>query len=560
MFKTEEVKTISLRLLFLIGALLGAVCFVGIYGVRVLDFTNTGWLFYGDNDLRQHYIAWCHYRANPWHFPIGLVDTLSYPFSMSVIYTDSIPLFAVFFKIFAPVLPETFQYFGLFGLISFMLMGGLSAVLLARFIKDPVICILGSLFFDMSFQVIHRLFYHTALGAQWIIILAFIIWVYDGLIKGMWKKIIIWAGMGFLCVAIHSYFLAMVGMVLAAVMVQQFLLIRKDEKSFIKAAKLPLCEFAAFCLAGIINLWILGGFYGGTSAAGFGLGTFSSNLNTFINPLQYGRLMPRLPLLFDFQYEGFGYLGCGILFLFFAVAVGLVFRMVRKSPEKAFHSNKIYGRMTLALAIVSILAATCPIIAYGDKEIIHIPYPGFVEKVLSIFRSNGRLIWVAVYILMTGAICICGYTFRHYRLIAVAIITAALILQIADQAAVFKEKHKYFTADYPVSTIWDEPSLSELCEGKKEFIFLYQDNDITLHSAYYGYLHGIYQNNYYYARDIDELTRSEIAHYMDELENGQMRDDAIYIIKNDMYEENKDMYEGLNARIISAYDHVFIVK
>ena len=81
--------------LFLIGALLGAVCFTGVYGVRVLDPAYDDWLLAGDMDLRQHYIGFCHFRQSRWQFPIGLIETLSYPMSMSVIYTDSIPLLAV---------------------------------------------------------------------------------------------------------------------------------------------------------------------------------------------------------------------------------------------------------------------------------------------------------------------------------------------------------------------------------------------------------------------------------------------------------------------------------
>lgn len=560
MFKINEIKTISLKWLFAIGALLGAVFFIAIYGIRILDFTNTGWLFYGDNDLRQHYIAWCHYRSDAWHFPIGLIDSLSYPNSMSVIYTDSIPIFAVVFKLFASFLPVSFQYFGLFGLLSFMLMGGLSAVLLARFISDPIICVFGSVFFIISFQVIHRLYYHTALAAQWIIILAMILWVYDSLIADTKLKCLFWAVLSFLCVGIHSYFLPMVGMILLALMVQQYILKYETTKDVKSSLMLPLMEFMSFCIAGIFNLWILGGFYGGTDASGSGLGTFSSNLNTFINPLSYGKLMKELPMFFDFQYEGFGYLGCGILFLFFSTAVGMIFRMVRKVPEEAFHQNKIYGRVTGLVVLCSILSAVCPIITFNDKEIIHVPYPGFVEKILGVFRSNGRLIWVAVYVLMTAAICFSAYTFRHYRAVAVMIIAAGLVLQIVDQSEVFSEKHKYFTADYQIHTLWEHPELSNLAEDKDEFIFLYTNNDITLYSAYYGYLNGIRQNNYYFARDIDANTITEINHYMDELKNGQVRDDAVYIITDEMYRNDSKMYNNLPVRLVMNDGHVFFTK
>ncbi len=168
--------------------------------------------------------------------------------------------------------------------------------------------------------------------------------------------------------------------------------------------KLPLFELVSFCAAGLVNLYILGGFYGASSAASFGLGTFTSNLNTFINPLDIGQFLPQLPLQNYFQYEGMAYLGAGILLLFVIVAVGLVFRAVRKVYEEAFHSDRIYGKVTILLVAVSFVAAIVPNISYNDKLLLWIPYPGFVENALSVFRSNGRLMWVAMYVLMTAAI------------------------------------------------------------------------------------------------------------------------------------------------------------
>lgn len=559
MFNTKSpYKSIPRKYLFLICALLGAVIFVCIYGVKILDCTNNGWLFYSDVDLRQHYIAWCNYRSDPWHFPIGLIDSLSYPYSMSVIYTDSIPLFAVIFKLFRAVLPVTFQYFGLFGIMSFMLMGGLSAILLSRFSDDPIVCILGSVFFVMSFPVLQRMYYHTALGAQWIIVLALILWVFDKDIHGNVKKIIAWSAMGFLCVAIHSYFLPMVGMIMLATMIQQYISC-KEEKSIIEALKLPISEFAGFCILGIANLWVLGGFYGESGAYGGGLGSFGANLNTFINPIDYGKLLPRLPLYYDFQFEGMGYLGCGILFLYMAVAAGIVFRMIRKVPESAFHTSKLPGRLTLLVVLCSILSSTLPLISIGSKKIIWFPYPGIVEKVLGIFRSNGRFIWVAVYILIAAAIAFTAYTFRHNRFVGIVLIVMALILQVLDASDLMKLKYEYSNLGYPAITIWDDPELLEYTKDKEEFIFLYNDNDITLLTAYYGYLHNMRQNNYYYARDIDSQVSAMIDGYIDELKAGQIRDDAVYVATEEMYQRNPDLFDSLPVSIIHLYDHVIFI-
>ena len=142
---------------FAIGAVIGLVLFVCIYGFRVLDFTYDEWLLTG-KDLQQHYVGWKFFRNAPWTFPIGCHNGLTHPYYVSVLYTDSIPLFAIFFKLFSPVLPQTFQYFGLFGLMCYILNGGMASVLIARFNKSKLFCALGSIFFILSTPVLQRLF------------------------------------------------------------------------------------------------------------------------------------------------------------------------------------------------------------------------------------------------------------------------------------------------------------------------------------------------------------------------------------------------------------------
>ena len=175
------------------GCLIGILCFALVYGFDIVRFTYDDWLFFGDMDLKQHYNGFCHFRLSPWRFPIGLIDSLSVPYSMSVVYTDSIPLFAVIFKLFSGVLPVKFQYFGLFGLLCFAMMGMLSPVLIRRFTDSKIVCIAGSLFFILSYPVLHRMFYHTALSAQWIIVLALIVWFYTDITdKNQTKKLCVY--------------------------------------------------------------------------------------------------------------------------------------------------------------------------------------------------------------------------------------------------------------------------------------------------------------------------------------------------------------------------------
>ena len=136
---------------FLYGTIVGIFIFINIYGLQLLDFTNVEWLLNSTReeslwDLTQHYLGWVYYRNSDWHFPIGLMDGL-YSSPVSIVYTDSIPLFAIFFKILSPILPATFQYFGLFGLLCYALTGGFAALITRRVSKNLYLAIFSAALF-----------------------------------------------------------------------------------------------------------------------------------------------------------------------------------------------------------------------------------------------------------------------------------------------------------------------------------------------------------------------------------------------------------------------------
>ena len=108
----------------LAAALLGAVFFVLLYGVRVIDPTNTDWILNRGSDPSQHYLGWELYRQSDVRLPyLGMSYATVYPYRTSIIYTDSIPLLAVAFKAVSALLPEPFQYLGIWGLFCFMAQG-----------------------------------------------------------------------------------------------------------------------------------------------------------------------------------------------------------------------------------------------------------------------------------------------------------------------------------------------------------------------------------------------------------------------------------------------------
>lgn len=547
---TDEFTGKDCKRLFFAGALFGTLIFIAIYGVAILNPSYIGWIFCGDNDLKQHYMGWCHYRMSPWHFPIGLIDTLSYPTSISVIYTDSIPILAVICKLFSPILPVNFQYFGIAGLLSFALSGGAATIILRRYITESWLCVLLSSIFVVNFPIMQRMFYHTALSAHWLIFVAFILWIYDKYPVKAGMTTLYWALLGAVAASIHPYYIPMLGMILLADRICAFVFTKKK----ILTAILPIISY---CAASALILWVLGGFYGNSSSVGFGLGTFGANFNTFFNPMDYGVFLPNLGVENYFQYEGCAYLGLGILLLMMYVIIMVI--VERKSLDRT-GVNKVHHRVIVGLFLVSFAAATLPKISIGTLNIGTIPYPEALFNLLSIFRSNGRFIWPAMYILVMAVVV------HAYRLLEekpkalIVVFVAVILLQGADLSKQFSEKHAYYYSHHDMETMWDNNvELSMAAGGRRHFVFLYDENDMNMDTAFYAYSKGMTLNNFYFARDINDDILDTIDVYSDEISNRMLRDDTVYIMKKEQYLSGKELYDSLNARFVYYDDHIIMI-
>lgn len=514
---------------------MGVLCFVCVYGVKILHVQYDAWLLKGDLDLMQHYIGWGHYRNDPWMFPFGLITSLSKPYAMSVVYTDSIPLMAVICKLLSPHLPETFQYFGLYGCISFALQGGLSMLLLTRVIRRRWLAVIASFFFILSFPVLQRMYYHTALASQWLILLSLVVWLYQKEDGKVLKKCLAWSGIGFLCVAIHSYFLPMAGAILLFAVIEQIIVYRKTTGKTAVAVRNGIIEIAGFCVAALLNLWLLGAFYGDASAIGGGIGTFESNLNTFYNPLGHGITGYALPIYNDFQYEGFAYLGLGMLMLTVSVLVGAIGLLLLKKPaQKLSEYIRIHHRQFLlaVLFLLFILLAAGPIYTFNAHRLVAIPLPGAIGRIADIFRSNGRMIWVSMYILML-AVFVC--TDRMIRGgVRVVALVLALIIQIVDLTGDISQKQDYFNREQVYVNRWDDATLSQIIGDRSEFILMDDSSTmLMMDTAYYTYRHHMDTNRFYFARNIDEKIGEQTERYRQDLLNGKASSSAVYVFAKD---------------------------
>ena len=173
-------------------------CFY-LLGYDNFNFSNQSWLINGD--LAQYQLGWKFYRDDIWRFPLGLNPNYGITNSSSIIYSDSIPLFAVFFKIFRSFLSEEFQYFSFWIFICIYLQALFSFKIIYYFTKNTPYSLVSCLFFIFSTILIYRSGIHLSLTAHWLILGYFYAQISAVNNKDLKKHLII-----YLSILIHFYF------------------------------------------------------------------------------------------------------------------------------------------------------------------------------------------------------------------------------------------------------------------------------------------------------------------------------------------------------------------
>ena len=512
-------------ILFFGGCILGIISFIFVYGYRVLDFTYDAWLLQGtgySGDLTQHYLGWVFLRDSKWSFPLGLIDGLAYPNKISVIYTDSIPLFAFIFKILSPILPKTFQYFGLWGVICFALQGGISAIIIKKFTNSKAVCLISSLFFIFSPIVFKRMFFHTALAAHWIILLAICIWIYSDHFQSLKRKLLVWCGLIFLCVVSNLYFTPLVMGIMLCSFVQDFI----KTKKFVDSIIVFVCTIATT----FIFMFIFGGFYGGVSTKMSGLGTFSLNLNGLYNPLGNSYFLSSHPLANAGQVEGFSYLGLGMLFLF---VIALFIKLLNITPSKSL-KEKFLEILPYGIAIVVFtLLAISPVITINNTTLVSIKFPKFIMDILSIFRSSGRFIWPVYYMIFIFAIS--TIVKLNKNTVSVIVLSTFLIIQLMDIKDMIANNRNFFINEKVYTSTLKSEKWDEFAKKYNHIMFyeplweIYKNADIAYNFAVYAHNNGMTLNGTYFSRDLSKQIDEITLQHFEELKKENIPDDTLYI-------------------------------
>jgi hypothetical protein len=452
---------------FVAASILGATFFVFFYGTYVVNPTHVDWLMSSGGDLKQHYLGWVFYRSGIWTFPIGTISGLAYPYGLPVTYVDSIPLLAILFKAISSLLPMQFQYFGMWGLLCYMLQGGFTALIIRHWTKNTALIMLSSVIFIASPVLMLRMFNQTALASQWIILAGLwllVEWRYWGSLK---RYTLLWSILFFIAILVHPYFIPMISIFL----IISIVLAHKNWWPSIVKLLIPI-------LVTVLVFWVIGGFAVGSTSTG-GLGLYSLNLDSLINSFGWSKFLPGLSSNLQNSEESLNYLGFGIILLL-PVVVFLVSSYFGTFKKICSALKEVRPKQWL---IVLVLFGACvfslgPQIHLGSKILLELHPSNFIEGIWSIFRATGRIFWPIYYGIMAATLVgFIHFAKRKMSSIMLVVFLAMIVcIQLTDigLSAQSHAKHTYFLSlsrnNYKLA--YNPTPWTKYATGKKNMIIL----------------------------------------------------------------------------------------
>lgn len=499
----------------LVGALAGVAFFLALYGVRVLDVTNADWILNSGADPSQHYLGWQFYRGSELRLPyLGMSYNTVYPYRTSVLYSDSIPLLALLFKPFSALLPATFQYMGLWGLASFALQGLLAQKIAWRIsgAEERGIAVQAGTVAASVLALLYpvltiRMFAHTALAGNWLILLG--LWLWLCCRGGIVRSCLWWGLAGILCVGVHQYYLPMVG--ICAVGYAAARLMRRDGPA---PALLPILSFCGCALAELFVLGAFSGNFANTDPSGWFTGADPLNL-----------IVPGLYSTWEVDiFVGWGILLAAVL----ALAAGAALCLRRRAGLRAAVRRRLPWLVSGGLiGLLSLLAACSNTFVVGGVSLGTLPLPEPLYNFWHTFACCGRLAWLAGYLLLAVA---GGLLLRFGRGAGLAGLILCIAVQGGWRAGALADRYRTFHTDslYAWASPLEDDAWQMLAESGRFDHLMFASYDIDAPGywalADYAARNGWSVNGFYLAHLQGELLQRTIQGELNTLET-----DALYV-------------------------------
>jgi hypothetical protein len=440
---------------WLLAGLFGALFYLAVAGPGPLDVTNTGWIF-KQADITGAYMGWSFYRDAPWSAAIADNPYYGMDFSGSILFSDAIPLMAIPFKALSPLLPEQFQYFGLWTFLSFVLQGVFGWLLMSRATDSPIARILGAILISLTPLYVYRLVYpestHMSLTAHWLVLGAVCL-----CLPPHTRRPWLWWGLLVAAAAfVHAYIFCMVAALWFADLVRRGFLDFRN--TWIEPVGVALA------VGGLV--WVTGVWSGPAGEMEGGFDWFKTNLLSLIDPSSgpittgpvsnWSYVLPDMPN-WKGEYEGYAFVGLGGLILAGAAAWALP--GIRK--QLSLPALLPYWPLAITLLGMAIFALSRSV-NFGNSN-VEIWWPDPLPHLGELFRATGRFIWPLYYVLFFTGVLIAARRLSARTLCMV--LAGAAIVQAVDTSRGWTSDGAYLRQPSStfqtalVSPFWDQAAM-----------------------------------------------------------------------------------------------------
>jgi Family of unknown function (DUF6311) len=310
-------STIIDGILILLAIAAGFAFAVYVVGYRVINPFDTSWLW---GDPAHSQLGWAFFRHEPLlSLPLGWSRALGYPLGEPIAWLDCVPIVALLLWPLRDILPWDFQYLGLvfaFNCVLQLCFGYRISWHLTG--HSRLIAIAGALLFLVAPPFVFRSSGHFPLTSHWLILAALTLYLTSSAAPAKWR-LAAGAALCFLAATIHAYIMVMVLLIDTGAHLRTAMSSKEVAGTSLGARLywigLRVGISLASAIAGLLIFGLLRPLELRAYAEG-GYSAFSMNLLALIDPGEFGALVLKSqPQVGIFQYEGYNYLGLGVILL-----------------------------------------------------------------------------------------------------------------------------------------------------------------------------------------------------------------------------------------------------
>jgi hypothetical protein len=498
---------------------IATAAFIYFTGGAILNPTNVKWLYWGDP--ATSYLGWQFFRDTALlQFPIGKTPNFGSGFSSSILYTDSIPLIAIPLKYFSFLLPHGFQYFGFWIYTTFILQVFFASRVLAYWVKDSALRVLGSTLFLIApiflYRLVHNGYGHIGFTNQFLILWAVL------LILQKSKSVVRWSLILCFSVLLSVGILPMVLMLFVAYVAIDAVKERTNQV-FIPNLVLIIIPLSLTVLV----LWAAGGtMVSSTTSEGFG--TYRSTLASLIDPspplsFSWSQIAPQIDSPGGTE-EGFSFIGISGFLLFPFMLLFLK------------HKSNLRNMISLLVAgILMLILSLSNVISFGNRVLFTYQVPTLLAPIFETLRSSGRFTWPAIYlILVFGTVGFIETTTKGRGSTASFVLILSMVfIQLIDMASATTEIRERFNQPGFTASLTD-PRWNELAKQYDHLIAVPPLNNDPgwFELALLANTWGMTSNAAYYGRIDENKLVNESARLQRDVDEQRFDSNTLYVITN----------------------------